>query len=114
MTGLGYPIITIVCMRWFPNSRGRVCGIISGVFGGSPLLWDYLQTYIVNPNGIAIDPFVGYANEESIIKRIPYMFLIVVAIQLTMQIIAISIVINPFPVLMCYLSWISIHPKSQK
>lgn len=50
--GLGYPLLSLVAMRWFPNNRGRVCGMISGVFGGSPLLWDYLQTYFVNPMGI--------------------------------------------------------------
>eukprot|EP01083_Nonionella_stella_P176154 615647_1 len=66
-----------------------------GVFGGSPLLWDYVQTYIVNPNDVPIDPLIGYANSPLIIERIPYMFVYIVCIQIIMQLIALCVVINP-------------------
>eukprot|EP01084_Bolivina_argentea_P311899 539934_1 len=93
--GFGYPLISIVAMRYFPDTKGRVCGIISGVFGGSPLLWDYIQTYIVNPSGMSIDPNTGYSKDENIVNRIPYMFGYIGIICACLQIITIIFVSNP-------------------
>ena len=82
-------------MHRFPSAKGRVCGIISGVFGGSPLLWDFVQTKLVNPHGVALDASIGYAAAPQVIARIPRMFAYVAALQLAMQAVAAGVVSNP-------------------
>eukprot|EP01084_Bolivina_argentea_P238554 400768_1 len=93
--GLGYPILVIIAMRWFPNHQGRVCGIISAVFGGSPLIWDTVQEVLVNPNDYKMDDDIGYCRQHDVIKRIPYMFAYIAAISVIMQFISLLFVKNP-------------------
>eukprot|EP01084_Bolivina_argentea_P254373 427624_1 len=47
--GIGYPVLVIVCMRWFPEKRGLICGIISAIFGSGAFVFDTIQTELVNP-----------------------------------------------------------------
>lgn len=117
--GLGYPVLIIVSMRWFvefvlfslsisiasctyttqsfrfPNSKAKVCGLISAVFGASPMLWDFIETKIVNPNGVPVDPLIGYAHSPEMIHQIPYLFLKIACIQIAMQFIGFLGIRNP-------------------
>lgn len=93
--GLGYPVLTVVCMRWFPDYHGRVCGIISAVFGGSPLLWDYIQTFIINPHNYTLDDDMGYVLHYSVIEQVPWMFAVISFIMFIMIVISLICIHNP-------------------
>ena len=47
------PTLT-TAMRWFPNRRGTVMGIVVGGFGGGALVFNQIQTAIVNPDNISV------------------------------------------------------------
>jgi len=100
--GIGYPVLAIVCMRWFPKKRGLVCGLISTVFGAAPFVFDLIQAKLVNPNNLEIDPNYGYALQKAVIDDIPFMFVYVAGIMFTMQCISILCVKSP--------SWFVIQP----
>eukprot|EP01083_Nonionella_stella_P022559 62390_1 len=93
--GIGYPVLVIVCMRWFPKHRGAVCGIISAIYGSGAFVFDSIQTALVNPDNVSINPSTGYVLQNDVIQRIPFMFAYIAAIMLTMQIIAIACVRSP-------------------
>jgi len=93
--GIGYPVLVIVCMRWFPKQRGLICGIISAVFGSGAFVFDSIQTKLVNPHNLAIDASYGYVLQMDVVSRIPFMFAYVAAIMFTMQLIGIMCVRSP-------------------
>ena len=94
-TGIGYPVSVVVLMKWFPKRKGVVCGFNSAVFGAGVFVFDAIQTKLVNPYNLAMDSSYGYALQQDIIVRIPFMFIYVAAIMLTMNIIAIVCTRNP-------------------
>merc|ERR550532_3991201 len=72
--GTGYCVQPIVCMRWFPEKRGLINGIISAVFGSGPFIFNPIQSKLVNPTNAAMDQRFGFTKNQDIIDRIPFMF----------------------------------------
>ena len=89
--GIGYPILLIVSLRWFPDKRyyGTIGGFISCIFGGGAVIFDIIQTKLVNPNNVPLNEL----NIEN--NSIPNMFLYVGCIMFGMQLIALLLVKNP-------------------
>lgn len=93
--GFAYPILVVVSMRWFPENRGLVAGLCSGIYGSGAFLFDSIQSKIVNPTNIAIHPKLGYTQVPEILERIPLMCVYIAMIMLSMQMIAIFCIRNP-------------------
>ena len=84
--GIGYPILLIVSLRWFPNKRhyGLIGGFISCIFGGVAIIFDLIETKLVNPMNVTINKLN--------IDNIPTMF---VYVGLSMFSIALLLIKNP-------------------
>ena len=93
--GIGYGIPLVVVMRWFPNHKGIVCGLINSAIGLGPLIFDNVQTWLINPNNVPLDPKLGYTQYPDIIHQIPNMFLWMNLMMICGQIIGFIFIVNP-------------------
>ena len=66
MFGLGialsYNLPLVVAMRWFPDKKGLVNGIIVGGFGLGAFIFNPVQTTYLNPRNLPAGPD-GYFHE---------------------------------------------------
>eukprot|EP01084_Bolivina_argentea_P186933 322111_1 len=78
LNGMGVGIIytmPILCvMRWFPNNKGLVNGLVAFAFGTSGIIFNPLSTYIINPKNIPIDPDTGFLYQNDVLNNIPSYF----------------------------------------
>lgn len=93
--GIGYGIPMVVVMRWFPNHKGIVCGLINSAIGLGPLIFDNIQTWLINPNNVPLDSKLGYTQYPDIIHQIPNMFLWMNLMMIFCQIIGFIFIVNP-------------------
>ena len=63
------PTLT-TAMRWFPNRRGTVMGIVVGGFGGGALVFNQIQTAIVNPDNISVKQNIDNKTEVTHVVRL--------------------------------------------
>lgn len=56
--GIAYSSPLTAAMKWFPKSRGLVNGLILFGFGFGSLIFNFLQTFIINPKNVKpiLDP----------------------------------------------------------
>ena len=56
--GIAYSSPLTAAMKWFPKSRGLVSGLILFGFGFGSLIFNFLQTLIINPKNVKpiLDP----------------------------------------------------------
>ena len=92
--GIAYPNILVLVMRWYPNNKGFVNGLVLCGFGISALIFDKVQTVLINPNNLEQDAVFGFVNDE-IIRNFPYIFLYLGAIFFVMQIIGVLLMSYP-------------------
>ena len=94
--GSGFSLIQpmVVVMRWFPQNKGLVMGIVSSGYGLSALVFDPIQTAYINPDNLEIGG-VYWENDE-VLDRVPTLFLLLGAIYLVMQLVGLAL-INPSP-----------------
>eukprot|EP01084_Bolivina_argentea_P158371 275885_1 len=78
INGCGVGIIfsmPILCsMRWFPNNKGLVNGLISFAFGTTGIIFNPLSTYLINPKNKSIDSNIGFLNQYDVLNNIPSYF----------------------------------------
>lgn len=92
--GISYPNILVIVMKWYPNNKGIVNGIVLCGFGISALIFDKIQTILINPNNLSQDALTGFTDGE-IIRNFPYIFLYLGGIYFIMQIIGIVLISHP-------------------
>ena len=75
-TGVGITFtMPILCaMRWWPNNKGFVNGLISFAFGTTGIIFNPLSTYFINPQNKPIDADTGFLNEPDVLDNIPLYF----------------------------------------
>ncbi|OTF77535.1 hypothetical protein BLA29_013279, partial [Euroglyphus maynei] len=73
-------------MKWFPKQKGFVNGIIVAGYGLGALVFNYVQTSYLNPMNLSPNPD-GYFYAESILSRVPNLFILLFAIYITIQLI---------------------------
>lgn len=103
MYGLGVGISSIPplgsAMRWFPEYKGVVGGIVSAGYGLSPLIFDVLETAYINPRDVttvmADGDKANYFTDSNLLDRIPYAFLLLAGIYTIMQFIGCLFIDNP-------------------
>ena len=74
--GITYTCPLLCSMRWYPHKKGFVNGIIVSGFGFSGIIFNYLSTQLMNPNGVRLDPDIGFIGEDDVLNRIPQSFII--------------------------------------
>ncbi|KAL7647997.1 UNVERIFIED_CONTAM: hypothetical protein RMT77_001613 [Armadillidium vulgare] len=88
-------VVPLSCgMKWFPNKKGFVSGIIVGGFGLGSLGSTLLQTRFLNPNNIPVGSS-GYFENPSLLDKVPSVFLLLGGIFFTMQSIACILICKP-------------------
>jgi MFS family permease len=84
MLGLGigicYTAPISAAVRWMPNRKGLVTGIIVGGFGCGAFIFGFIASYVVNPNRESVNssgPNTNYFSPDSdVVQRVPLMFLV--------------------------------------
>jgi OFA family oxalate/formate antiporter-like MFS transporter len=66
--GIGYQVPILTGVRWFPDKKGSVSGLITGAFGGSAFLFSLMDSSFLNPD--AVNP-VGGKFPASVYERFP-------------------------------------------
>lgn len=76
--GMCYSGPIAASVRWMPNRKGLVTGIIVAGFGGGSFLFGMIATRVINPNQVNIKDTGstdGYYNPESVVvHNVPKMF----------------------------------------
>ena len=85
-------------MKWFPHKKGVAMGCVVGGFGGGALVFNYIQTAILNPDNVSpasSGPDEGYFTDPDLLGRVPNLLLILSAIYLTLGMIACFLITQP-------------------
>jgi hypothetical protein len=47
-----YSVVIVNCIKWFPNNKGFVTGLITGANASSSFIFTQIQTFYLNPNNL--------------------------------------------------------------
>ena len=83
-----------------PKRGGLATGVIVAGFGCGPLIFNQVQSNIINPNNLPavldpLDPTGGKYFPVEVVKNVPKTFLILAACYFVMQLVGILIVAEP-------------------
>jgi hypothetical protein len=82
-------------LRWFPKHKGMAMGIVVGGFGFGAFVFNQIQTAILNPDNVAIDPESGYFTDPDLLARVPGLMVILASIYLAICIVACLMITEP-------------------
>ena len=85
-------------MRWFPNNKGTVMGIVVGHFGGGAMIFNYIQSQIVNPHNVqpvGDDGEEKYFLDEEVLSRVPDLLWMLSIIYLILGVTGALLVVQP-------------------
>ncbi|XP_037094030.1 uncharacterized MFS-type transporter YhjX-like [Pollicipes pollicipes] len=92
--GIAYVSPMSCAMKWYPQRRGLVNGIIVGGFGMGAVVFNWIQTSYLNPDNLAVGSD-NFFHEASVLDRVPSMFLLLAAVYAVMQLGGVSFVQDP-------------------
>ena len=83
-----------------PKSGGLATGVIVAGFGCGPLIFNQVQSRIINPKNIPavadpLDPTGGKYFPVEVVKNVPQVFLILAASYFILQLVGILLVAEP-------------------
>ncbi|CAH1782091.1 unnamed protein product [Owenia fusiformis] len=99
-TGIAYANPLACGMKWLPNNKGLVNGIIVAGFGAGAFIFDQVQTAFINPGNLKPN-ITMYSNNEKyfgqpvVLDNIPPVFLLLGAIYAVMQLLGILLIAEP-------------------
>ena len=85
-------------MKWFPHRKGLAMGFVVGGFGGGALVFNYIQTAILNPNNVSpasSGPDKDYFTDPDLLDRVPNLLLILSGIYLCLGMVACLLITQP-------------------
>lgn len=87
-------------MKWFPNHRGLANGLIVFGFGFGSLIFNFVQTFYINPNNVnPIPDPTGAASDyyfpAEVASRTPNVFLILGTCYFAMQLLGLLFISEP-------------------
>lgn len=91
---VGYIAMLSVGMKWFPNNKGLVNGIVVGGFGLGAFVFNQVQTAFLNPNNDSPGED-GYFINDEILDRVPYVFLLLGGVYTVLVLIGCALVTKP-------------------
>lgn len=98
-------------MKWFPKNKGTAMGLVVGGFGGGALVFNNIQTAILNPENVDVareGPDKGYFTDPQLLSRVPDLLLILSGIYLGMGLLACLLISQPPP------DWVQRQSRSDK
>ncbi|KAK3868214.1 hypothetical protein Pcinc_026380 [Petrolisthes cinctipes] len=84
-TSLAYTTPLACGMKWYPESKGLVNGLVVAGFGLGALGSTSFQTQYLNPHNFPPDYNTGYFTEAEILDKVPSLFIALGCIFLLMQ-----------------------------
>jgi len=91
------PTLT-TAMKWFPDRKGTAMGVVVGGFGGGALVFNQIQTAILNPGNVAVatsGPDKGYFTDADLLARVPGLLLILAGIYFVLGLTGAFLIIQP-------------------
>ena len=87
-------------MKWLPNHRGLANGLIVFGFGFGSLIFNFVQTFYINPNNVSPIPDpTGAASDyyfpAEVASRTPNVFLILGTCFFVMQLVGMLLITEP-------------------
>ena len=97
---LVYPVTVMTTIKWFALSqRGSMGSIAVAGYGFGSVIWNPLETAFVNPNNVSPvesdDDSGKYFEDENVLSRVPYMFLLLGGCFFILQIVGFFLVREP-------------------
>ncbi|CAG2100853.1 unnamed protein product [Medioppia subpectinata] len=92
--GIAYVAPLAAGMKWFPERKGLVNGITVGGYGMGALIFNHVQTAYLNPLNASPDAD-GFFTDETILSRVPSLFVVLGAVYLIIQLIACLLIFRP-------------------
>ncbi|XP_013385610.1 uncharacterized protein LOC106155360 isoform X2 [Lingula anatina] len=98
MFGLGVGMAYAPClansMKWFPDHKGLVNGLVVAGFGGGAFIFNQVQTAYINPHNLPVNS-ARYFTEKKLLERVPSCFLVLGGSYVAMQFVGILILFAP-------------------
>jgi len=87
-------------MKWFPRNKGIAMGVVVGGFGGGSLVFNYIQTAILNPDNLnptSYNPADNnyYFDDPDLLSRVPDLLLTLGGIYLGLGLLACLLITQP-------------------
>lgn len=94
--GLAYMTPLSNGFGWFPNRKGLVAGVILAGFGLGTFAFNMAQTAYVNPDNLSPpEDANGYFTQESVLEKVPSLFVFIGSIYAMMQLVGCSLLFSP-------------------
>lgn len=99
--GIAYVPPLVCAMKWLPEKKGLVNGIVVAGFGGGAFIFNQIQTEFLNPDNLEPnitdpnDPMARYYDQDSILDNVPNSFVLQGGIYLAFQFLGILLITNP-------------------
>ncbi|CEM26310.1 unnamed protein product [Vitrella brassicaformis CCMP3155] len=101
--GLAYTSPLVCALKWMPNKKGLISGIITAGFGAGALVFNPVQTMFVNPEDVRPDaapyaetnPGELYFSDKALLNRVPNLFTLLASCYLVVQLIGCAFLENP-------------------
>ncbi|XP_071945924.1 apicoplast pyruvate carrier 1-like [Antedon mediterranea] len=81
-SGIAYIPALVCAMKWMPEKKGLVNGLITGGHGIAAVIWNPIETEYINPDNLSPnsslkeEPTEKYFAEAAVLDRVPSCFLI--------------------------------------
>lgn len=94
--GLAYMTPLSNGFGWFPNRKGLVAGVILAGFGIGTFVFNMAQTAFVNPDNLSPPADAdGYFTQESVLDKVPDLFVFIGSIYAIMQLVGCCLLFKP-------------------
>ncbi|XP_060077328.1 uncharacterized protein LOC132556890 [Ylistrum balloti] len=96
--GIAYAAPMGCGMKWLPDKKGLVNGLVVAGFGGGAFVFDQVQTAYLNPDNLVANKEVNndkYFDQDSILDKVPSMFLVLGGCYAAMQVIGVICLKDP-------------------
>ncbi|CAG2161080.1 unnamed protein product [Oppiella nova] len=91
--GLIYSSVIVNCIKWFPNNKGLVAGVITGINAFSSFIFTQIQTFYLNPNNVKPNSD-GYFDETEMLSKVPKLFNLLSGIYAVMGLIGVCLIFD--------------------
>ncbi|XP_046370771.2 oxalate:formate antiporter-like isoform X1 [Haliotis rufescens] len=96
--GISYTVPMSCAMKWIPQRKGLACGLTVAGFGGGAFIFDYVQTWYINPDNEYLDnnsTTQNFFTQEAILNRVPRVFSVLGACYAALQVMGIILLTDP-------------------